>query len=329
MVVQAKNPHRGIKVVCIADPHLSAYNPTSYRVDYWNNCRSLLGQLQKFVVRAEVDAVVWAGDIFHLKNPARNPLWFISEVMEQLRDFRVPCLGILGNHDLKYGSMQGLKGQPAEILAASGLFHLLDREDVLIHAADFSLRIAGESFNHGLADGVKGKTKSENEHLMSVGHFWFGTVTGEFYGEPMFGPDYFADSQVDTFVIGHHHDDQGVVEVGGKRFVASGSMNITGAHKGDLDRRLAATLVTVKSISLVETNILRLKSLPIGELLDLEVREAAIKEEKELDSFVESLSSVDLKGADPETILAEMEIGDDVRTRAREYLEKAGAQGQK
>lgn len=321
--IKPNNPLE-VRILGICDSHFSAHTPASYKIDYWSQCKDLLRQVRTFAISKKVDLVLWGGDVFHLKTPTRNPLWFVSELAEELNSFGIPHAGVAGNHDLKFGSLTGLKGQPLELFVKTGLFKLLDEGDITLLADDFELRVAGESYNHGKAEGTRDKKKGTSDFLLSVGHFWFGSSTGEFFGEPLYAPDFLDKGEADAYLIGHHHDDQGIVPFNGKKYVACGSMGRTGAHKGDLERRLAASYITVTEKG-VDVKVLRPKFIPSAEALDLEKRVAIMKEDQELLEFVDSLNQADLSGGSPEDILEGMDVLKEVKDRARLYLEQAEA----
>lgn len=323
-MIKAKDPST-IRLLGVCDSHFSPSTPPSYKIEYWDQCKDFLRQIRTFSQKNAIDAVVWGGDMLHLKTPTRNPLWFISELAEELLSFGIPHIGIAGNHDLKFGSIQGLKGQPIEVLVKTGILTLLDYGDQVFEGAGFTLRVAGESYNHGQAEGTRAKKKEGSDFLLGVGHFWFGISTGEFFGEPMYGPDYLGLGEPDAYLIGHHHDDQGIQVIGSKTYIVPGAMGRTGAHHGDMDRKIAASYIKVTKEG-ITGNILRPKFIASAEALDLEKREVAMKEEKELTEFVESLNETDLASGEPSDLLDTMDVALEVKTRAKAYLEKADAQ---
>jgi len=317
----AKNPDE-IRVVSISDAHMSPFNPKSWKANYWEHTRDGIQQVLNYAKKVQADAVIWPGDQYHLKTPARNPLYFVSETIDLLLSSGIPNYGIGGNHDFKMGSRDGLKGQPLEILIKSGVFKLLDDEELVITTGKTSVKIAGESYNHSKAEGCRDKKKDGADHLVVLGHFWFGQTTGEFFGEPMYGPDWLGKGEADIYDIGHHHLDQGIQHFDGKAYIVVGSISRTGSHSNDLERRPAASVLTFKGQNR-EINAIRPKVLPIGEALDLEVREKVKREEKEMKAFIENLKSTNLGAADPVQAIAELDLPKEVQDRALKYLEQA------
>lgn len=323
-VLTARDSH-AIRLVHLSDPHLSATSPPSWKIDYFEHTEKTLEQVFTFVRKQQVDAIVFSGDLFHKKSPTSNPLRFMSKVAEWLRclaDTNVYVCGVGGNHDLKWGSLEGLSGQPLELLVQAGLFHLLDREELLIQADGFDVRVAGCSYEHGSAEGTRGKLKQGAKYLVSVGHFWFGCESGELFGEKVYGPDYLGLGEPDVYFIGHHHDDQGVQFVNNKWYLAHGSINRTGGREQDLVRRPAAGSIEFTGQG-IDVKVLRPKVSPADEVIDFAVRSQILEEKKEMEQFLSTIRSTKMEFEDPKQILGEMDLDLEVRERAQQYLDQA------
>lgn len=313
-----------VRLVFMTDPHFSAHNPPSWKpgTSYPDELERSVSQVFTFAKKNNVDAVVWGGDFFNLKSASRNPLWFLARVISFFRDGGLTNIGIVGNHDVKYGSMEGLPGQPVEVLLAAQTFHLLDKSSWLFKAKDFSVKVSGRSYQHSQAKPIVDLKKGTASYLVGVGHFWFGKVTGEFFGEPVYGPDTLEKSEVDVYMIGHHHDDQGVQVINGKTYAVAGSITRTGAHKQDLTRAPAAVYVVFTKKG-VEAKVLRPKVTPLDTLIDLTVREQLMEESKAIDEFISSLSSVNLQAQDPMKVVDELGLDQKVKEAVLRYLEAA------
>lgn len=317
------------RAIALCDPHLSAYSPPVFKTDYWQLTKETLEKVLKFALEQNVDAILWAGDIFHLKSAQRNPTWFLTEVLQiftQIEKHGIVNLGIAGNHDVKFGTVEaGLWGQPLDLLIKAGVYHLLDQNEVTFQITrHHQVRIAGASYFHGHAHTARDKKKRGAQSLITLGHFWFGPQSGEFFGEPIFGPDYLHAGETDLYVIGHHHEDQGLQQVGGKQYLSPGSMSRTGAHKHDLERRPAASLIEVSEKG-IEVKILRPKVPLAEEVMDLEKREQVQQEQHEMNAFISAMSAVKIATTDPKAVLDELNPSTEVRTRVLEYLARAEA----
>jgi hypothetical protein len=123
-------------------------------------------------------------------------------------------------------------------------------------------------------------------------------------------------------VIGHHHEDQGIHQINGKWYVAHGSITRTGSHENDLTRRPAASYLQIRKEG-IKITALRPKVPPGDEIIDLEKRAQQKKEQKEMDAFVEQLREAKLEGVDPGAMLDQFDTTQEVRTRAKDYLQRA------
>lgn len=314
-----------VRLVHLSDPHMCAQSPPSWKLDYLEHTEKVLDQVFTFAENQKVDAILWSGDIFHRKSPASNPLHFVTRVTRLLRRVEekgIQNWGVAGNHDLKWGCLEGLRGQPIDQLVASGVLRLLDEDELIVQANGFCVRVAGGSYDHGKAEHVRKKARGGCDRLVSLGHFWFGQETGTMFGEPAFGPDYLGQSEVDIYCIGHHHDDQGVQNIQGKWYVVHGSINRTGGRPQDLVRRPAAGYI-VCSKEDVRITVLRPNVPPAEEVIDLGVRAQIIEERKEMEEFICSLHATKVEEVDPVAILGELDAAVEVKQRAQMYLDVA------
>lgn len=320
------------KFLAIFDPHLTGISPPSYKVDYWAMMQALFKRLWAFADDQRVDAILCAGDLFHRKAPHQNSIAFLNEVIDLLKNAPAPVLGIAGNHDVKWGSWKtGLKGQPLENMIKAGVYHLLDDDPWTFCIGDpggeyTSVRVDGGSYHQAQAAHVRDLKKGPyTKYLIALGHFWFGPQSGEFYGEPVYGPDYLGLSEVDLFLIGHHHEDQGIQTIGGKIYDSHGALTRTGAHQHDITRAPAASLITVTAEG-IEAQVVRPKFPTPEESLDLEKLSQIKEENAELDRFAQALNLTEATTLDPRDILDKSEMSAEVRERARHYLNLAEAE---
>lgn len=318
-------PGPEVRLVTVCDPHLCPATPPAWKADMWETTKDAFRQVIRFAEKVQAHGILIAGDLLHLKTPTRNPPWFINEVLQLLNEAKVAGIGvwaIAGNHDLSYGSLVSLYNQPFGTLVLSKALHLLDGQPVILQAEGFSVKVAGCSYQHGSHEPTKNLKKEGNQYLVGLGHFWFGD-TGNFFGEPRWGPDVLSQSEVDAYVIGHHHVDQGILKSPtGHMFFVHGSMSRTGTHKDDLTRRPAVGLMTISKDG-IRGQTCRLRVKPAEELFDLNKRDQLRKGEEELDAFVQMLSTGGMSTTDPYRIVEEIVLDEDVRKRVRLYLDMA------
>lgn len=101
-----------MKFMLIGDVHLSD-RPPSLRTDTYTE--DILQKLEFAVgtaVEKGCDAVVQAGDIFHLKAPSRTSHALVQRTGEVLKSGGLPVLIVPGNHDLSNDRLDSLRRQP-------------------------------------------------------------------------------------------------------------------------------------------------------------------------------------------------------------------------
>lgn len=313
------------RAVFMTDPHFTDINPPAFKteVEYIDVLEESVRSAYRYAEKQQADLLLWGGDLFHRKSARQNSHSLVARMIRLFREAPCPTVGIFGNHDLLYGQLEkGMPGQPCEVLRESGAYHLLDDGDAIVDCGDHEVRVAGSSYHHAQAAPVRDKIKHTSKWLISIGHFWFGNQSGEFFGEPIYGPDYLGQSEVDLYLIGHHHDDQGIQHIGGKIYASAGSISRTGGHKQDRERRPAAVFIETTAEKL-DAQVLRPKAPKVEEIMDLVTMEAIKKESEELDRLTSALESAETTASDPKAILDQLGAPAEVRQKARDYLEKA------
>lgn len=325
-----------IRLVTVCDPHMSAHSPAAWKADYQLTILDVMEQILAQAARAPADAILVAGDFFHLKPAHRNPLGFLVRVSKLLKSCGIPVYGVAGNHDLRTGSIWngGLEGQPLEALCEMGAVTLLDGDPIFIkdreHNRAGGCWIQGASFEHAGAETFAGLSRQDSTHPhVHLGHFGFSPRgSGDLFGERIYGPDELG-SAFDVAVIGHHHFDQGVVsqpaeEFGSRWFMAHGSPCWTSCHKADADRRPAFGMIEIQALGKIFCRQLYPTLKPFADLIDIEKRELIQAEEDQLEEFSGQLSERLLQAPDPEAVLDDLDaVEQDVRLRAKEYLTAA------
>ena len=113
-----------MRVLCVGDIHL-ADRPPSIRVDgYAKQILDKLKQTIEIADRENVDAVAWAGDVFHVKAPTRTSHALVRETAEVGQQYGVPWLIVPGNHDLQHDRLDSIQKQPLGVLYKAGAIPL-------------------------------------------------------------------------------------------------------------------------------------------------------------------------------------------------------------
>ncbi len=324
---QAKHPDR-IRILTMADLHETHINPSGWKASYQEHQDEVWDQICRYAKKIEADAIAIAGDIFHRKRSGMNPTGFLIRLARKLK--RAPCdvLVIAGNHDVRGGTIvNGLDDRPLGALIEMNAVTLLDENPREIYFPEEQglVTIRGSSFHHGNAGGFLELERGDGVEV-HLGHFNYAPEGGEFFGEKVYGNEDLRKGAFDIAVIGHHHYDQGVRDIArDQTVVAVGSVTWTGVHDADSGRRPAAGVIEVtRPGDTWKVTTVRLTMPALDDLVDPETRREQKENREQLDQFAEEMKEVDLDPEDPLKILSGMEMSDEVRRRAGEYL--AGAE---
>ena len=108
------------KVILVGDIHARDKNPTSVKESYMDDIIDLLGQVAKLEKELEVDAVIWAGDVFDFPNPQRTSHNLVMRMTEAVQKFDNLHICI-GNHDIRHDRLESIdETQPLGVLFRAG-----------------------------------------------------------------------------------------------------------------------------------------------------------------------------------------------------------------
>jgi hypothetical protein len=96
----------------LSDIHLCDKPPSSCTDSYEDDLFDLLEQTVKVARRRKVVAVVWAGDIFHLKTPSRTSHRLVNRTKDLVDAYPCPVFIVPGNHDIRHDRLDSIDSQP-------------------------------------------------------------------------------------------------------------------------------------------------------------------------------------------------------------------------
>lgn len=312
------------------DTHVCDKSPSSWKGDYPAEIWSNLEQIGRFAKEREATAVLDGGDYFHVKSASRNPHSLVIKSMAIQNAYPCPTWSVPGNHDMQYNVASSIEEkQPLGVLFESRIFREL-REQVF-EDGGMRVRVVGLPYNpeRPLADLLAVQKQPGDDFLIAVVHQLAGAAppskVEDFFGEPVFRYQELAtENGPDVFCFGHWHKDQGVEEIGGKKFVNQGAVSRGALINENTKRTPKVSLIEVEptGIRVVE---LPLMVAPAEDVFDFEKKERAEKESEAIDQFIVQLQNnvrIDLS-ASIETNVEQLDFAQDVRAAALEYLVRA------
>ena len=233
-------------ILLVGDIHLADKAPSSCTDSY---CDDLFDLLEQTVAIAnELDAIpVWAGDVFHVKAPARTSHRTVQRAIRLVEGYKHRLRIVPGNHDMSGDRFESLyETQPLGVLLEAGakLLRGWDDEAPVLYGVPWL-----QGYGEGQEPPLLGDAVCEwndgfgiNSSLM-VAHAPLYPPGAELTYEniPM---ALWADrmSNVGSCYYGHVHDFHGVTEVGGVTFCNDGAITRGSLTESHLNRTVMVTV---------------------------------------------------------------------------------------
>lgn len=319
-----------VKLLWRTDVHLSDVAPMSRRDDWADTVFAKLDQIRRIAEREGVSAILDGGDFFHVKSPSRNSHGLVRRTADHHLSYPCPVYCTPGNHDSVYGDYAFLEQQPLGVLYSSQVFQrLYDDFEAFFEVDGVQVRVVGIPYHGTTYDMSRFHSiqRTGEDVLICVAHVLASLKGGTmFEGEDIVKYSDLLGTAPDCYIFGHWHKDQGVVQLGGKTFVNIGSLTRGSLSQDDLERRPSTALLTCTKQG-VHVEVIPLHVASVKEVFDLEGRNRQVRQQMEMDTFIESVrntlqsQSSDLTLSD--TITGMVDLPEEIRKRALEYLEKA------
>jgi len=320
---------RGVTLVWRTDVHLADFPPQS-RVDDWTE--TLLGKLDqigKIATKVEAQAVLDGGDLFHVKSPSRNSHELVGRVAAVHATYPCPTYGCVGNHDVKYGSLDFLEESPLGVLFGTGTVRrLYNQHEAIFENKGVKVRVVGIPY-HGTSydmDRFRSIQKGDEDYLVVVAHTLASLDGGMMYeSEDVISYRDLTDMAPDVFCFGHWHKCQGIDVVGNKRIINIGSLSRGSLNQDDVNRVPSCAILnfTKEEIKIIP---IPLQVAPASEVFNVERKLRSEAKEISMEVFVNSLKAtlITREGGSLMDHIRDLKgIDDEVKERAMLYLEQA------
>lgn len=112
-------------ILCVGDIHARDKAPSGAHEPYLDDLLDLLRQTATLAAERAVDAVVWAGDVFHEKEPRKTSHATVQRMIEIVQSYPCPLYIVPGNHDISNDRLESIDDkQPLGILYRAGAIKL-------------------------------------------------------------------------------------------------------------------------------------------------------------------------------------------------------------
>ncbi len=299
-----------LSFITFTDVHISAINPRSRIGDYRKDILDKLQQVKMVGEKLKVDFFVFAGDLFNLKAPMRNPHGLNTTLNELFKSFPAPIYATEGNHDLRYDSYETFEEQPLRVIYSSGA--LTQTRHINLEINGIKVLLRGFPFDDRPDISKMPKTDKDKDTLsIALLHLYTSPTGGAFPKQKIYDYSEIKELGDDIFVLGHYHVDHGIVNLDGKTFINVGALSRGAISEEDTQRNPKIGWVKVNETEeglKWEAKAIKLRVRPASEVFDIEQYEEDKQKSKEAEEFVAALQT-DMS----DNIEGEDRIGDEIQ----------------
>lgn len=320
------------KYLLMGDIHLSDRAPSSCTDTYNDDLFAILENTVEIATQHQVEAVIWAGDVFHHKTPSRTTHATVMRLIDLAQTYPCRVYVVPGNHDLlndRFGSLA--ETQPLGVVISSGAVDMLDGWMFDLDKLNetgwldpvFGVPWLGrfdDTAVFGALANFRGDP-TENPHHLVVTHAPLYPLGLELPYE-----NYPADKwaaamgSAGSVYYGHVHEAHGVHQAGGVTFCNPGAISRGSLHEHNLKREVS---VAIWDSETGKFTIVPVSHKPADEVFRLvEVGEAKAAQ-VELDSFLNSIGQTRIEITSIEAVMAHirsLQLGTELETLVEKLL---------
>lgn len=272
-----------MKIGIIGDVHNSDRAPASRVASYRDDVLMKMDLAVKaLIIESEVNAIIFVGDIFHIKAPSRVSHYLVNRIIKILRLAAPSGIEIFilpGNHDLFGDNEAAIDRQPLATIGQLPLVHIL---------IDPSVFEVG-----GVKIGTLGTSKD-----VAVAHL---PIVNDDRLRPF--PTIHAselDDEAKIIIFGHMHEGPDVWSGFATRFISPGALSRVSLK--ERDREPMILVLEIPDTGNLETAIVQSIKIPIRPAEDVFLEELAVGTDERADRLVTSFLSSEIVASGPEEI---------------------------
>ena len=179
------------KILFVGDVHLKGSTPISRKDNYSETILKKLEWVHSYADSIDCKDIIFLGDIFDTVNTSLQYFSLCLSTFKKIADSGINLYTIVGNHDIKYDSIDTLPITPLGILIKSNIINMLEDlyiEDVYIKGVQYT-----EHPSRNLSD--------KSYFSIMVAHRFYESAFNE---EPI-SKHNLVDWCFDTYILGHDH----------------------------------------------------------------------------------------------------------------------------
>lgn len=309
-------------VQILNDLHLADKAPVNCTESYTDDLFNLLYQTVE-VAREYKAVTVFAGDIFHIKQPARNSHYLVQRAIDLIKAYPHQVYIVLGNHDLSSDRQDSVSNQPVGVLLKSGALPLEGWEStgLPLYGVSWLQRFTDQAVSHSLksyrdANDFRKSLVVTHAPLYPPGR----ELPYEYYPADKWASAMGCSGSV---AYGHVHDFHGVWESNGVSFCNNGAISRGSLTESHLTRKVYTTLWS--SIN-GKFQALELQAKPAEEVFKVDQADRIKKSQLILDDFLSAIGHATIEITSTDSVMAyirTLDLDDTLITVIKDLLEGA------
>lgn len=324
------------KYMLMGDLHLSDRPPSSCTDTYLDDIFGILEETVKLAGELRIDAVIWAGDVFHHKTPGRTTHKTVHRLIDLARTYPCKVYVVPGNHDMLNDRFDSLdETQPLGVVLASGAVELLyhwmlpterlDKEGWLdpVYGVPWLMHFDDMTVSEALCD-FREDPEEEYPHHLVVAHAPLyppgQELKYEFYPTAQWAT---AMGGTGSVYYGHVHEPHGIYDSNGVTFCNAGAISRGSLHEHNLTREVSVAIWDSET-GLFE--IVPVPHKPASEVFRLQEVGEATTAQLKLDGFLSSIGQARISITSIESVmehLRTLDLDEDLVAVAHELLREA------
>lgn len=329
------------KILCVGDIHVMDRAPVNATETYTDDIIEMLYWINGYAASNDIRHIVWAGDVFHHKQPSRTSHALVLRMIDVVKNalsLDIELIIVTGNHDISNDVLESIhEKQPLGVLYAAGATELIGwHPEIPLYGVPWrhdwttSETSAEEAFA-GWRDAASldAATPTDTSKALAVTHApIYPPKEAEsvlFELVPTRGAQGLSAAMGNqgSLYYGHIHEDHGIFDVEGVTYANMGAISRGSLHEYNVTRSIK---VATWEAGVFEE--IPVPHKPAAEVFKMEQAEDAKSEKLSLDKFLSEVGSSSLDISSTGSVIAHIQGRQDitpaVRTKAIEILESVG-----
>lgn len=313
-----------MRVLIVGDIHLSDRSPSIRHDSYAEEVLAKLEFTSDLAKERAVDAVVWAGDVFHIKTPSRTSHALVQSTIDIGKSYDRPWLIVPGNHDMQHNRLDSLDSQPLGTLFKAGAECLDGKSRAIdgIYGVPFLPSFDTEDWKGHGSFGAYVDEWQASEHALMVTHAPIVPPWEDLPYNVIKAAQWAAEfKRSGSVYYGHMHHCDGDYAEGEFTFCNQGALSRGSLHESTLARKPAVTLWTTED----GFERIEVPHRPVEEVFAMADKVQADAVQARLGDFLSAVGSTSFEKLSVESVLADIESKDipaAVQQEIRECLEE-------